>query len=91
MPATCLHTCPCHRRCQLSRPACHLPTPLPAYLPQVEGCSEDLSCAKAYFQRSRVCSDHLHMFSLLVDGKPSRFCQRCNRFHELPAFDGKKK
>jgi hypothetical protein len=60
-------------------------------LPQVEGCSEDLSCAKSYFQRFKVCSEHLKMFSLLVDGKPSRFCQQCGKFHELTAFDGKKR
>lgn len=42
-------------------------------------------------QRYRVCESHLKMLSLMVDGKPSRFCQQCGRFHELHEFDGNKR
>lgn len=58
---------------------------------QVEGCAKDLLTEKGYYQRYRVCEQHLKMLSLMVDGKPSRFCQQCGRFHELHEFDGNKR
>jgi len=58
---------------------------------QVEGCGKDLAQEKGYYQRYRVCEQHLKLLSLMVDGKPSRFCQQCGRFHELSNFDGNKR
>ncbi|KAG2433956.1 hypothetical protein HYH02_012501 [Chlamydomonas schloesseri] len=58
---------------------------------QVDGCGQDLSPQKPYYQRFRVCERHLRLPSLLVDGRPRRFCQQCGRFHELKEFDGDKR
>ncbi|KXZ44247.1 hypothetical protein GPECTOR_70g477 [Gonium pectorale] len=58
---------------------------------QVEGCGHDLSVEKGYYQRYRVCEPHMKLLSLVVNGKPSRFCQQCGRFQELTEFDGSKR
>lgn len=58
---------------------------------QVEGCSRDLSGAKEYYQRYRICEDHLKLSSLIKDNIPQRFCQQCGRFHVLADFDGDKR
>lgn len=29
--------------------------------------------------------------SLVVDGKPSRFCQQCGRFHPIDEFEGNRR
>ena len=36
-------------------------------------------------------SQHLKMMSLVVDGRPSRFCQQCGKFHDLTDFDGERR
>ena len=41
----------------------------------MEGCGHDLTTEKSYYQRYRVCEPHLKLLSLMVDGKPCRFCQ----------------
>ncbi|CAL9151663.1 unnamed protein product [Musa hybrid cultivar] len=54
---------------------------------QVEGCSVDLTGAKAYHCRHKVCGVHSKSPKVLVAGMEQRFCQQCSRFHQLPEFD----
>ncbi|KAL5808388.1 hypothetical protein ACOSQ3_029079 [Xanthoceras sorbifolium] len=54
---------------------------------QVEGCQVDLSDAKAYYSRHKVCSMHSKSPMVVVAGLQQRFCQQCSRFHQLPEFD----
>lgn len=46
---------------------------------QVEGCGFDLTTAKSYYQRYRVCEPHLKRLSITVNQVASRFCQQCGR------------
>lgn len=54
---------------------------------QVEGCKVDLSDAKAYYSRHKVCGMHSKSPKVIVAGIEQRFCQQCSRFHLLPEFD----
>ncbi|XP_061359417.1 squamosa promoter-binding-like protein 17 [Gastrolobium bilobum] len=54
---------------------------------QVEGCKVDLSGAKAYYSRHKVCCMHSKSPTVIVNGLEQRFCQQCSRFHQLPEFD----
>ncbi|KAF5737329.1 squamosa promoter-binding-like protein 9 [Tripterygium wilfordii] len=54
---------------------------------QVEGCMVDLSDAKAYYSRHKVCGMHSKSPKVIVAGLEKRFCQQCSRFHLLPEFD----
>ncbi|XP_022888253.1 squamosa promoter-binding-like protein 9 [Olea europaea var. sylvestris] len=54
---------------------------------QVEGCEADLSGAKAYYSRHKVCGTHSKSPKVIVVGLEQRFCQQCSRFHQLPEFD----
>ncbi|KAL6539854.1 Squamosa promoter-binding-like protein [Orobanche hederae] len=54
---------------------------------QVEGCKVDLSDAKAYYCRHKVCGMHSKSSMVIVAGIEQRFCQQCSRFHQLPEFD----
>ncbi|KAG5555572.1 hypothetical protein RHGRI_006276 [Rhododendron griersonianum] len=54
---------------------------------QVEGCKVDLSDAKAYYSRHKVCGMHSKSPVVTVAGLEQRFCQQCSRFHQLPEFD----
>ncbi|KAL1555276.1 Squamosa promoter-binding-like protein [Salvia divinorum] len=54
---------------------------------QVEGCRVDLSDAKAYYSRHKVCGMHSKSSRIIVAGLEQRFCQQCSRFHQLPEFD----
>ncbi|GFP79808.1 squamosa promoter-binding-like protein 17 [Phtheirospermum japonicum] len=54
---------------------------------QVEGCKVDLSDAKAYYCRHKVCGAHSKSPKVIVAGLEQRFCQQCSRFHQLPEFD----
>lgn len=54
---------------------------------QVEGCKLDLSDAKAYYSRHKVCGVHSKTPTVIVGGLEQRFCQQCSRFHQLPEFD----
>nr|QBO25259.1 squamosa promoter binding protein-like 9 [Passiflora edulis var. edulis] len=54
---------------------------------QVEGCKVDLSDAKAYYSKHRVCGMHSKSPTVIVAGLEQRFCQQCSRFHQLPEFD----
>ncbi|KAJ0988132.1 hypothetical protein J5N97_006488 [Dioscorea zingiberensis] len=54
---------------------------------QVQGCNVDLSDAKAYYSRHKVCGIHSKSPKVIVAGLEQRFCQQCSRFHQLPEFD----
>ena len=46
---------------------------------QAEKCSADLSDAKQYHRRHKVCEHHAKAQVVLVDGMRQRFCQQCSR------------
>ncbi|XP_068648057.1 squamosa promoter-binding-like protein 14 isoform X2 [Aristolochia californica] len=59
---------------------------------QVEGCWVDLTGAKGYYCRHKVCGVHSKSPKVVVAGLEQRFCQQCsrkflNRFHQLVEFD----
>nr|GLL43938.1 squamosa promoter-binding-like protein 3 isoform X2 [Ipomoea trifida] len=58
---------------------------------QVEGCNLDLSSAKQYHKKHRVCEKHSKCPKVIVGGVERRFCQQCSRFHSLSEFDEKKR
>ncbi|OAY65208.1 Squamosa promoter-binding-like protein 12 [Ananas comosus] len=58
---------------------------------QVEGCNIDLSSAKDYHRKHRVCESHSKCPKVTVNGLERRFCQQCSRFHALSEFDQKKR
>uniref|UniRef100_A0A0E0HV12 SBP-type domain-containing protein n=1 Tax=Oryza nivara TaxID=4536 RepID=A0A0E0HV12_ORYNI len=58
---------------------------------QVEGCKVDLSSAREYHRKHKVCEAHSKAPKVIVSGLERRFCQQCSRFHGLAEFDQKKK
>ncbi|CAF2065310.1 unnamed protein product [Brassica napus] len=54
---------------------------------QVDNCNEDLSVAKDYHRRHKVCEVHSKATKALVGNQMQRFCQQCSRFHLLSEFD----
>nr|AUW52986.1 squamosa promoter binding-like protein 12d [Petunia x hybrida] len=54
---------------------------------QIEDCQADLSNAKDYHRRHKVCDVHSKAVSALVGNVMQRFCQQCSRFHILEEFD----
>ncbi|XP_041017690.1 squamosa promoter-binding-like protein 14 [Juglans microcarpa x Juglans regia] len=54
---------------------------------QVDNCKEDLSNAKDYHRRHKVCEIHSKSSKALVANQMQRFCQQCSRFHPLSEFD----
>ncbi|GLI62826.1 hypothetical protein VaNZ11_005576, partial [Volvox africanus] len=58
---------------------------------QIQGCNRNLQNSKLYYQRFKLCEDHLKAPAISIDGMLSRLCQQCGRFHELSAFEGKKR
>ncbi|XP_066378415.1 squamosa promoter-binding-like protein 10 [Miscanthus floridulus] len=54
---------------------------------QAEGCKADLSGAKHYHRRHKVCEYHAKASVVAAGGKQQRFCQQCSRFHVLSEFD----
>lgn len=46
---------------------------------QVEKCSADLSEAKHYHRRHRVCEHHAKAHVVIIAGLRQRFCQQCSR------------
>ncbi|KAF3436598.1 hypothetical protein FNV43_RR23690 [Rhamnella rubrinervis] len=54
---------------------------------QVEDCGADLSSAKDYHRRHKVCEMHSKASRALVGNVMQRFCQQCSRFHVLQEFD----
>ncbi|CAO2173342.1 unnamed protein product [Urochloa humidicola] len=65
-------------------------TPAPARC-QVEGCNVDLTGAKPYHCRHKVCAMHAKSPLVVVNGIEQRFCQQCSRFHQLHEFDQQKR
>ncbi|KAA3483237.1 squamosa promoter-binding-like protein 2 [Gossypium australe] len=55
------------------------------------GCNLDLSSAKDYHRKHRVCESHSKTPKVIVGGLELRFCQQCSRFHALSEFDEKKR
>ncbi|XP_028776681.1 squamosa promoter-binding protein 1-like [Neltuma alba] len=58
---------------------------------QADECGVDLTMAKKYHQRHRVCDRHSKASVVLVFGIRQRFCQQCSKFHEVAQFDGSKR
>ncbi|KAI4385307.1 hypothetical protein MLD38_003349 [Melastoma candidum] len=58
---------------------------------QVHGCNLDLSSAKEYHRKHKVCESHSKCPKVIVNGIERRFCQQCSRFHGLSEFDEKKR
>ncbi|KAK7407763.1 hypothetical protein VNO78_09820 [Psophocarpus tetragonolobus] len=54
---------------------------------QVDNCREDLSKAKDYHRRHKVCEAHSKATKALLANQMQRFCQQCSRFHPLSEFD----
>ncbi|MED6135637.1 hypothetical protein PIB30_048494 [Stylosanthes scabra] len=54
---------------------------------QVQDCRADLSGAKDYHRRHKVCDVHSKATKALVGNVMQRFCQQCSRFHALEEFD----
>ncbi|CAL9066693.1 unnamed protein product [Musa banksii] len=54
---------------------------------QAEGCGIDLTHAKHYHRRHKVCEFHSKASIAIVAGLSQRFCQQCSRFHALTEFD----
>ena len=46
---------------------------------QVEGCKMDLTGAKPYYCRHKVCGMHSKSPKVIVNGMEQRFCQQCSR------------
>lgn len=72
-----------------ARPSKRVRSNSPASYPmcQVDNCREDLSGAKDYHRRHKVCEVHSKSTRALVGSHPQRFCQQCSRFHLLSEFD----
>ncbi|KAL8142234.1 hypothetical protein V2J09_015266 [Rumex salicifolius] len=58
---------------------------------QAEGCNADLSNAKHYHRRHKVCEFHSKASTVVACGLTQRFCQQCSRFHMLTEFDNGKR
>ncbi|OWM91058.1 squamosa promoter-binding protein 1-like isoform X2 [Punica granatum] len=58
---------------------------------QAEKCPADLTDARPYHRRHRVCELHAKAPVVVVGGMRQRFCQQCSRFHELSEFDDTKR
>ncbi|KAK1314089.1 Squamosa promoter-binding-like protein 15 [Acorus calamus] len=54
---------------------------------QVDNCKADLTGAKDYHRRHKVCEHHSKTTQALVAKQMQRFCQQCSRFHPLSEFD----
>ncbi|KAL3740147.1 hypothetical protein ACJRO7_021431 [Eucalyptus globulus] len=63
----------------------------PPLLCQAENCSVDMTDAKRYHRRHKVCEFHAKASVAMVAGLRQRFCQQCSRFHELSEFDEAKR
>ena len=54
---------------------------------QAEGCKADLSAAKHYHRRHKVCEYHAKAAAVAAAGKQQRFCQQCSRYAVPPRAD----
>ncbi|KAF5729101.1 hypothetical protein HS088_TW21G01258 [Tripterygium wilfordii] len=58
---------------------------------QAEDCDTNMTNAKPYHRRHKVCEHHAKAPVVAVAGIQQRFCQQCSRFHELLEFDDNKR
>ncbi|KAI3456245.1 hypothetical protein Pfo_012908 [Paulownia fortunei] len=58
---------------------------------QADDCTADMTDAKPYHRRHKVCELHAKAAVVLLAGLQQRFCQQCSRFHELSEFDEAKR
>ncbi|KGN49239.1 squamosa promoter-binding protein 1 [Cucumis sativus] len=58
---------------------------------QADGCNADLTGAKPYHRRHKVCEFHSRAAVVILAGLEQRFCQQCSRFHALSEFDDTKR
>ncbi|KAG2260519.1 hypothetical protein Bca52824_079813 [Brassica carinata] len=58
---------------------------------QAERCNADLTHAKHYHRRHKVCEFHSKASTVVAAGLSQRFCQQCSRFHLLSEFDNGKR
>ncbi|KAL9243616.1 hypothetical protein vseg_017481 [Gypsophila vaccaria] len=58
---------------------------------QADNCTADLTDAKRYHRRHKVCEFHAKAPVVIVHGYHQRFCQQCSRFHEVLEFDDTKR
>ncbi|XP_076906491.1 squamosa promoter-binding protein 1-like [Bidens hawaiensis] len=58
---------------------------------QVENCTSDMSRAKTYHRRHKVCEFHAKAPIVVMTGRQQRFCQQCSRFHDIAEFDDAKR
>ncbi|KAI7749817.1 hypothetical protein M8C21_011771 [Ambrosia artemisiifolia] len=58
---------------------------------QADNCTVDLSEAKQYHRRHKVCELHAKAQAVILAGVHQRFCQQCSRFHEVAEFDDAKR
>ncbi|XP_044497182.1 squamosa promoter-binding-like protein 3 [Mangifera indica] len=58
---------------------------------QVDTCTADMTDAKRYHRRHKVCEVHAKASAVQLAGLQQRFCQQCSRFHELSEFDHAKR
>nr|WMI30908.1 squamosa promter-binding-like protein 7 [Diospyros sp. 'deyangshi'] len=58
---------------------------------QVDNCTTDMTSAKPYHRRHKVCEFHAKVPIAVIAGLNQRFCQQCSRFHELSEFDDNKR
>ncbi|KAF6172186.1 hypothetical protein GIB67_024808 [Kingdonia uniflora] len=58
---------------------------------QVDRCAADLTNAKDYHRRHKVCEEHSKASTAVVGNAIQRFCQQCSRFHDLQEFDEEKR
>ena len=54
---------------------------------QVDSCNADLSNAKQYHRRHKVCEYHAKAPSVLISEQQQRFCQQCSRFTNPNLFE----
>lgn len=52
------------------------------------GCQVDVSRAKSFNWRYRICEQHRSAQSVMINGEPMRFCQMCAKFQPLEEFSG---
>ena len=50
---------------------------------QAEGCNADLTNAKHYHRRHKVCEFHSKASTVFAAGLTQRFCQQCSRFSQI--------
>lgn len=63
-----------NKRVRSGSPGCNYP------MCQVDDCNEDLSTAKDYHRRHKVCEVHSKATKAIVGKQMQRFCQQCSRF-----------